>query len=486
MIDGMDKKKQNLYGSTHFASKWISIFALDSPLDCSVLIAIVAQSRRSQRAGKQCKRYNAYHIATPHEEHDAMAVPEQVERLKRSVEEWNAWRQEQPDIHRYSGTNRFWESLFGRVDLSFADLSHTNLGGANLSYTYLNGTNLSTTNISYANLSNANLDGANLRDTNFTGANFSNASLVGADLSENSIKGVYLNSTLRRSGRIAGVLNLDEVRRILTSPVFHPSKANFSGANLSGADLRNANLAEADFCNSDLMETNLSGADLRNADLDKAHLRQTIFAENDLSTVRGLDTVNHGGPSFVDIKTVVLPQGNILKHFLRGVGFSDTAIEYLPSILTPTIQYYSLFLSHSHHDQAIAKRLYNDLQNQGVRCWFAPHDLRPGTPIVRGIEEAIHLHEKLLLILSDHAVNSPWVQQEVEAALYKEVTTDQEILFPIRLDNTVLESATLWAKRLRQRHIGDFTGWQDDTTYGQAFSTLLRHLKVAEPPTASL
>ncbi len=70
------------------------------------------------------------------------------------------------------------------------------------------------------------------------------------------------------------------------------------------------------------------------------------------------------------------------------------------------------------------------------------------------------MHEKFLLILSDHAVNSSWVQQEVEAAVYKEVTTRQEILFPIRLDNTVLESETLWAKRIRQRHIGDFTGWQ--------------------------
>ena len=53
-------------------------------------------------------------------------------------------------------------------------------------------------------------------------------------------------------------------------------------------------------------------------------------------------------------------------------------------------------------------------------------------------------------------VNSLWVQQEVEAALYKEATTGQEMLFPIRLDNTTLESETLWAKGLHQRHIGDF------------------------------
>src|SRR5262249_15195254 len=139
--------------------------------------------------------------------------------------------------------------------------------------------------------------------------------------------------------------------------------------------------------------------------------------------------------------------------------------DYRHSLLTIPIQYHSLFLSYSHHDQAFTKQLYNDLQNKGIRCWFALHDLRPGTPIVRGIEEAIHLHEKLLLILSQHAAMSYWVQQEVETALYREANTGQEILFPIRLDNTVLESNTLWAQRLRTRHIGDFTNWQDETAY---------------------
>lgn len=155
-------------------------------------------------------------------------------------------------------------------------------------------------------------------------------------------------------------------------------------------------------------------------------------------------------------------------------------IEHLPSLLITPTHYYSIFIGYSHPDQAFAKRLHTDLQNKGLRCWFAPSNLRPGTPIVRCIEEAIHQQEKFLLILSHHAIMSNWVQQEIEAALYKEATTGQEILFPIRLDNTVLESETLWAQRLRTRHIGDFTNWQNETAYQQAFTTLLRHLKVSK------
>jgi len=58
-------------------------------------------------------------------------------------------------------------------------------------------------------------------------------------------------------------------------------------------------------------------------------------------------------------------------------------------------------------------------------------------PQLINVDARTQAHEKLLLILSTDAVMSNWVQQEVEAALYKEVITGKEILFPIRLDNTV-------------------------------------------------
>jgi hypothetical protein len=39
-------------------------------------------------------------------------------------------------------------------------------------------------------------------------------------------------------------------------------------------------------------------------------------------------------------------------------------------------QHYSCFISYSAKDQEFAERLHADLQNKGVRCWFAPHDLK--------------------------------------------------------------------------------------------------------------
>ena len=345
-----------------------------------------------------------------------MVDQEQVELLKRSVQEWNTRRRQKP--------NRF------RPDLSGADLRDDILIGADLSGVDLSGTNLS----------RADLNSANLSDVYLHEAILSNASLSSANLSE----------------------------AILSRTILH-------NADLSGANLTKAYLHEA----------TLSHTDLDGAIFTEAHFYYTTFAWIDLSEVSRLDTAKHDGPSTVNINSVILPHDKHTRlHFLRGVGFTETQIEYLPSLLTPRpIQYCSLFISYAHQDEAVAKQLYRDLRKSDVPCWFAPHDLRPGTPILRGIEEAIHIQDKFLLILSEHSVNSRWIEREVDAALYQEIKRGQDVLFPIRLDNAILESNVGWATRLQYRHIGDFTNWRDDAVYQDAFTRLLQHLKVTQLPT---
>ena len=83
-----------------------------------------------------------------------------------------------------------------------------------------------------------------------------------------------------------------------------------------------------------------------------------------------------------------------------------------------------------------------------------------------------------LLILSDHSVDSQWVEDEVERALEKERRDKRTVLFPIRLDDAVLESDSGWASTIkRTRHIGDFTDWKDHDAYQSAFDRLLGDLK---------
>jgi len=52
------------------------------------------------------------------------------------------------------------------------------------------------------------------------------------------------------------------------------------------------------------------------------------------------------------------------------------------------------------------------------------------------------------------------------------------VLFPVRLDDTVMQTSEAWAADIRRmRHITDFTDWKDYNAYQKAFGRLLRDLK---------
>ena len=354
-----------------------------------------------------------------------MATEEHLEILKQGVEVWNRWRKENPRI--------------------IPDLRDVCLRGANLYLADFSGSQLQGANLSGAQLNSANLSGAQLDTVNLSEANLSNASLEGATLREAILSGVNL------------------------------SNATLNCATLRGARLDNANLRGAD-----LDDVNLRRVTLHGADLSEVILGYTVLADLDLSNVKGLETFFHYAPSILDHRTLA-KSGQLPLSFLRGVGLPDTYIDYIPSLFNQPLQFYSCFISYSSKDQEFAERLYADLQNKGVRCWYAPEDLPIGAKIRDGIDEAICRYDKLLLILSENSVNSQWVEQEVETALEKErERNNQIVLFPVRLDNAVMDSGDGWTRLIKNtRNIGDFCQWKDHDTYQKTFERLVKALKAS-------
>ena len=375
-----------------------------------------------------------------------MANEEHLSILRQGVEAWNSWRGNDPEI---------WP------DLSMADISGANLSRANLSRADLGGAHLSGADLSWADLGGAYLRGADLSRADLSPAYLSGAYLIHAYLSGADLSGAYL------------------------------LWANFSGADLSGADLSRAYLRGADLSGADLngaaliwadlREANLSGADLSWADLSRVVVGWTTFGNVDLSGAKGLEIVRHQGPSTIGIDTIYRSRGNIPEVFLRGAGVPDSFIEYIASLVGRAIQFYSCFISYSSKDQDAADRLYADLQSKGIRCWFAPEDMKIGDRIRQRIDEAIRRYDKLMLILSEHSMDSDWVEKEVETAFEEERRRKRTVLFPIRLDETVMETDQAWAADIRRtRHIGDFRRWKDHDAYQEAFARLVRDLEREE------
>lgn len=293
------------------------------------------------------------------------------------------------------------------------------------------------------------------------GAKLYGANLTSADLSYAHVSPANLDDTDLRRANLTGTL--------LWS-------THLEGANLEGASLRDTDLRRAD-----LHRANLSDTDLSGADLSFAKIVNTIFGNVDLQSVKGLKTVEHIGPSHISTSTLVRSKGNIPETFLRGAGLDDTFIAYIRSPIGKAIEYYSCFISYSSRDEAFAKQLHADLQSNNVRCWFAPEDMKIGDKIRSRIDEAIRIHDKLLLVLSENSVESAWVEKEVETAFDRENQHRKLVLFPVRLDDTVMHTTQAWAADIRRtRHIGDFRNWENHNHYQKALTRLLRDLK-AEP-----
>lgn len=362
--------------------------------------------------------------------------------IGQGVEVWNQWRQENPDLE---------------PDLSGAILNRANLSGALLS-----GTNLTEASLIWADLSGAVLNEARLDEAILTEANLTGTTLSGATLDEADLR----QANLRKA-------NLSGATLIW---------ALLSGADLSGTLLSGANLSGASLEDADLSRADLSGADLKAARLSEAKLSFTIFGRVDLSTVKGLEAVQHLGPSIIDIGTIYLSRGTIAEVFLRGAGVPDSFISVQRSLAWQSVDCSLCLLRCTNEDQAFAERLHADLQSRGVRCWLVPRDIERGTVISASNDEVLRFYDKFVLVLSEHTVASHWVQHEVEVALSKELNGKQRFLYPLRLDKAVLDSTESWAIQLHHRSIADFARWKEHDAYQKAFTQLLRDLKATTTP----
>ena len=80
---------------------------------------------------------------------------------------------------------------------------------------------------------------------------------------------------------------------------------------------------------------------------------------------------------------------------------------------------YDIFISHSSQSSDTAMAIVEKLEKEGVNCWVAPRDLDPGGDWAEGIINGIEECPLFLLVLCDHANESPQVLREVERAVSK-------------------------------------------------------------------
>src|SRR5436190_22675 len=122
-----------------------------------------------------------------------MADPEHLKLFMQNVADWNAWREEHPEIVPDLSETWLHVAYHGGLDLHHINLSGADLHqadfqcdisfyGANLCETDLSEASLCNVELRDADLSEANLSGTDLRGANLSRANLSGVFLIEADL----------------------------------------------------------------------------------------------------------------------------------------------------------------------------------------------------------------------------------------------------------------------------------------------------------------
>jgi uncharacterized protein YjbI with pentapeptide repeats len=310
----------------------------------------------------------------------------------------------------------------------------------------------------------------------------------GADLSNE----VFSNTVLpQRDFRRATLRNAEFVNCDLQGANFADadlSGANFRGAKLQDVDFSHANLAHVNFYRANLTGAVFVGANLFSTNYRETTMGQTIFANLDMETCVGLDSVTHEAPSSVGVECLYRSANNLPVMFLQGVGFPKIFLTYLLELIQAgaPIQFHSCFISYCHLDDAFSRRLWISLRNERIRVWYAPEDLKGGQVLLPQIDRAIQLQDKLLVVLSKSSLASNWVQTEIRRARRQEQKTRARELFPIRLCS--METLKAWecfdadtgkdiAEEIREYFIPDFSDWTEPGVFEREFEKLRRDLK---------
>lgn len=243
--------------------------------------------------------------------------------------------------------------------------------------------------------------------------------------------------------------------------------ASFDGAYINSSDFGDADFRDAQLYYAVFEETRLDGA--RFAD---AGIAFTKFLNVDLSRCVELHRVLHGAPSTIGIDTLRLSRGLIPEPFLRGCGLSDVEIEFAKLYRenltseevtdityrihelrgTRPIQLSPVFISYAHKDAAFVDELEKRLNANGIRFWRDIHDLKAGR-LETQIDRAIRLNPVVVLVLSQHSVESDWVEYEASKARALEKELKRDVLCPVALDDSWKSCA--WPGPLR-RQIEDY------------------------------
>lgn len=98
------------------------------------------------------------------------------------------------------------------------------------------------------------------------------------------------------------------------------------------------------------------------------------------------------------------------------------------------------FISHSSFDKDFATKLAATLRDEAVSPWIDKEQILAGDDVLEGIGEGLQKMDLLIFLVSNKALQSPWVNRELKFAARREIEEKQVLVLPFIIDGTPSQS----------------------------------------------
>lgn len=98
----------------------------------------------------------------------------------------------------------------------------------------------------------------------------------------------------------------------------------------------------------------------------------------------------------------------------------------------------NIFLSHNSADKELVRALAMLLTGEGINVFFDEWDIRLGDPLMGTIERGLHDADVFIIVWSDAASRSNWVDVELQTFFRRRIDNHDLRVIPLILDGTPL------------------------------------------------
>lgn len=115
-----------------------------------------------------------------------------------------------------------------------------------------------------------------------------------------------------------------------------------------------------------------------------------------------------------------------------------------------------VFISHSSKDKNFVDRFISDLTAHGIPVWYDKLDIKIGDSVPGKINIGLSEAKYFLIVLSPDSIDSLWVQEELNAALMRQIVSNGTFVIPILIRDCAIPPL------LAHRRYADFCSSYED------------------------